>query len=116
MFTEVQAWTDAALSSAGPGRAVSDADAYEPAQLPKRAGSAGTVDGPLRVCFERCKEGSCAGVGARTGDRPLQGCHLLGLAIRPGPRPLRRIIRVVGQAFHGGLFLLGSAGQRCVCL
>ena len=53
--------------SAGSARAVSHSDACDPAHLRKRTRSATAVDltcdDALRVCLERCKEGSCTGVG-----------------------------------------------------
>ena len=94
-----------AVSSAGPGRAVSHADASDPAQLRKRARSARATN---RACEEApfasassVAKGGCAGVGVRMGDCPLQGCQSQGLAIWIAPRPLCRVVLAVGKAFHG---------------
>ena len=68
--------------------------------------------GPLRVCFEYCKEGGCVGVGVRRGDCALQGRRPQGLVIPLAPRPLWRVIRAVGKAFHGGPCLLKPRQTR----
>ena len=97
-----------AVSYAAPGHAVSYADVSDLVQLRKRARAARAADrackepgGPLRVFFERCHEGCCAGVAVRVGERPMQGCHPQGLAIRLALRPRCRVNLAVGQAFHG---------------
>ena len=94
-------------------------EASDPAQLRKAAKSARAEDRAceeaLRVCFECCKQGSCAGVSVRMGDCPLQGCYPQGLAIRLARRLLCRVVRAGGQAFHGTPCLL-KLSQRRVCL
>ena len=109
-----------AVSSAAPGRAVSHADASDPARMRKRARSARAADrageeAPFASASSVAKRAAEGGVGVRMEDCLLHGCHPQGLAIRLAPRPLCHVVWAVGQAFHGRPCPL-KPGQRRVCL